>query len=148
MFDRNPTLTRSEFATFRNWTEVWMLANEHVHMSVMRGGVRSPHPFTCTSYLLSLLNKHAVIHLSVAKPQNRTSKSHIESKQGHKDHELQTTIYLDTCCTRIDKPNQATTMNRLFGAKNNAPKPTLTSAISNVTPPQTLASLALSKPSF
>lgn len=35
-------------------------------------------------------------------------------------------------------------MNRLFGAKNNAPKPTLTSAISNVTLSQTLASLALS----
>lgn len=42
-------------------------------------------------------------------------------------------------------------MNRLFGAKNNAPKPTLTSAISNVhlrrlQPPQPFYSNILTKP--
>lgn len=36
------------------------------------------------------------------------------------------------CTLHASKHTQASTMNRLFGAKNNAPKPTLNSAISNV----------------
>jgi hypothetical protein len=122
-----------------------MLAHEHVHMFVMRGGVLHIHSHAHHTYSRAQINTQS----SGPSSNRKATKSH--KQLPHRIEESPQDLRnpnkpLPTCYIRIDNlnPNQATTMNRLFGAKNNAPKPTLTSAISNVTLSQTLASLALS----
>ena len=77
---------------------------------------------TATALSLSLLHTQGAYHIPV---DNQFENSCLE----HTAHEpgLIPNLHLEP------KPHQAAAiMNRLFGAKNNAPKPTLNSAISNV----------------
>jgi hypothetical protein len=94
--------------------------------------------FTCTYIIPSLTSKHAYIFLLVPEIEITTAELQTAFKRHHS---------LNSCSSpALQPPTHQTltldkltrhppTMNRLFGAKNNAPKPTLTSAISNVRPP-------------
>jgi hypothetical protein len=101
------------------------------------GAMPSPHSVGShahTSYLRSQVNTH--IPSSWSRDNHRRAPNNTQAT-------LHPQFLIFSCTSTTNPPNltldkptrQPPTMNRLFGAKNNAPKPTLTSAISNVRPP-------------
>ena len=125
-FLKTPTLTRcDEDVSLAGQLNIYIRTNV---CDTWRG---SPHAFTCASYQPALLpNKHADIDPHTAISQTTPAKN-IRSNTSHPNHNFPTNR-CPPVTLHSGPTHQASIMNRLFGAKNNAPKPTLTSAISNV----------------